>query len=897
MVLSEDKYNPAVIEPRWAQAWSHAQTFAAEPAALDAAAPSKSKADLGDTSCDSDKPFYVLEMFPYPSGSLHMGHVRNYTIGDVFARFYRMQGRQVLHPMGWDALGLPAENQAIAEGVAPQVRTPKNIAQMKEQLTRLGLAYDWSREFATCDSSYYRWNQWFFLQFLKKDWVYRRQATVNWCPGCNTILANEQVRDDATCWRGHAGVSQRQVPEWAFRITHFADDLLAGLKTLQDSWPTRITRQQHHWIGRSEGTKVQFRVAQSETSPDEAPTTLEVFTTRIDTLYGCTFVVLAPNHPEVARLCPAENQEAVAAFAREIAKQEPASRTDDKAAPQGVPLGRDVIHPITGAKLPIWLGSFVLADYGTGAVLAVPAHDHRDFRFAKHYDLPITQVIQDPSEDGAQASSPTAAFAGDGILINSKEHTGLTSADARAQLAALAQEQGFGGPTVQWHLRDWGFSRQRYWGTPIPIIYCKTHGAQPVPEADLPVMLPAFEDVSLTGTDGAPLAKLESFVATICPVCNGPAQRETETMDTFVDSAWYFARFLSPHDTTQAVDPKLAKKWLPVDVYVGGPEHAVMHLLYFRFWTRAMKALGLVDIDEPAKRLITQGMVNARAFRCPTHGYVAAKEVQDLPQDKQICPQCEAPLQSAIVKMSKSKFNGIDPMAIIERYGADTARLYTLFAAPPQKDLDWNPDGVEGVYRFVLRVYRLLAMQSMRAAPATPASSMEGCQDPDRKVRQAVHRTLQKVAGEIQERTHFNTAIAAMMTLCNTLYEHGLHEENCSVAAPVVKEALQIFAQMLAPFAPFLAEEMWHKLGHTSWIGQSRWPKVDAHALLADSMIIPVQVNGKRRGQIDVAVDTDQASIVAMAKGDPNVAKFLDQKDIVREIYVPKRLLNFVVRS
>ena len=854
------------IESRWQAAWRRADAFATR---------------------GEGRPFYVLEMFPYPSGDLHMGHVRNYTIGDVFARFARMQGHDVLHPMGWDALGLPAENQAIREKVAPQERTPKNIARMRDQMQRLGLAYDWSREIATYQPEYYRWNQWFFLRLLERDLVYRRQSTVNFCPGCDTVLANEQVRDDGTCWRGHPGVRERSVPEWAFRITAYAEPLLADLDKLE-AWPERIVSQQRHWIGKSVGARLRFAVA------DAPQTHVEVFTTRIDTLYGCTYVVLAPEHPLVATLTRPSERAAVDAFVARMAKTDAIARTAEGGVKEGVFTGAHVLHPLSGEPLPVWIANFVIGSYGTGAVMSVPAHDARDFAFAESYGLPVRPVVH-PADGSALETPLRAAYTADGVLQDSGPYSGMSGTEARQRLATDLEQRGIGAASVSWHLRDWGFSRQRYWGTPIPIVYCDTHGAVPVPEAELPVRLPDFADVTLTGEGGAPLAKLESFVRTTCPRCQAPARREVETMDTFVDSAWYFARFLSPQETSAPFDVAAADTWLPVDIYVGGPEHAVMHLLYFRFWTKVMRELGLVRIDEPVRRLITQGMVNAWAFRCPRHGYVPAAPLRALPEAERRCPTCAEPLSGGIEKMSKSKYNGVDPLELIDAYGADTARLYTLFAAPPEKDLEWNPDGVEGLQRFVARVGRLLTAQLPRLDGARPCRQQAGLDAPATAVRRAVHRCLAKVSEEMRGRNHFNTAIAAMMELVNVLHEHRLHEGG-NVAPPVCLEALLRLAQMLAPFAPHLAEEIWARCGGDGFVAHSRWPEADAAALQQDEVQLAVQVNGKLRAQISVGVAATAEEIKAAARADANVARYLEGQTIVKEVVVPKRLVNFVVR-
>ena len=868
-------YDPAHLEAHWQTVWDDRQAFA---------------------SRGTGTPYYALEMLPYPSGALHMGHVRNYAIGDAFARYHWMRGFDVLHPMGWDALGLPAENQAILENVAPQVRTPKNIVQMKAQMQRLGLGYDWQREIATYLPAYYRWNQWFFLQLLARDLVYRRQSTVNWCPGCNTVLANEQVRDDNSCWRGHPGVSQRSIPEWAFRITRYAEALLADLDQLTD-WPERIVSQQRHWLGRSEGACVRFAVAAPVATPSSGPVDLEIFTTRVDTLYGCTYLVLAPEHPAALSLTTAAQRPAVTAFVARMAGVERQARTAVGGDKEGIWTGAQAHHPLTQALVPIWLANFVLADYGTGAVMAVPAHDVRDFEFAAQYGLPIRAVVQAPA-------ATDLPYTGDGVLVDSGPYTGLASAAARQQLTAALVVSGQGAAQVTWHLRDWGFSRQRYWGTPIPVVHCPRDGVVPVAEADLPVLLPDFAEVSLTGEGGAPLARLPSFRDCVCPRCGGPAEREVETMDTFVDSAWYFARYLSPTADDVPFTATAAARWLPVDVYVGGPEHAVMHLLYFRFWTKVMRDLGLVQVDEPVRRLITQGMVNAAAYRCPQHGYLPAEgRRSDAPG---VCPKCAAPLQVAIEKMSKSKYNGIDPMALIDQYGADAARLYTLFAAPPEKDLEWSSEGVEGVARFLARTWRLYAAQRQRRnlATATLPTVMGDLGGADAAVRRATHRTLARIGEEMQGRNHFNTAIAAMMELVNTLHEHGLHRPEAAsgraateVAPAVAREALLLLAQMLAPFAPHLAEEIWHGLGGAGLVVHSAWPEADPSALVRDLVTVAVQVNGKLRGQLQITPEATAEEVVAQALAEPQVQRYLAQGTIKKHIYVPGRLLNFVVRS
>src|SRR5512140_2487113 len=640
-----ERYEPQSIERRWQERWNEAQCFAAgrRPEA---------------------EPRYVLEMFPYPSGAMHMGHARVYTIGDALARYLRMRGYDVLHPIGFDALGLPAENAALKDGKHPAARTRENIVAFRAELKSLGYAFDWDREIVTADPEYYRWNQWVFVKMLERGIVYRRQGKANWCTGCLTVIANEQVLDEERCERCGSQVVVKSIPEWAFRITAYADDLLKGLDELS-AWPDRITTMQRNWIGKSEGAEVSFAVEGSSER-------IGVFTTRLDTIHGCTYVVLAPEHPLVAKVTRPERQADVRAFVERMRTTEAAERTGENAPKEGVFTGAEAVNPYTGQRIPVWIANFVLAEYGTGAVMSVPAHDQRDFEFARKYGLPIRVVIQPASGERLPAGDELkAASTPDGVLVDSGPYTGLDSAEARRRMSADARSRGFGHATVRWHLRDWGFSRQRYWGTPIPIVYCPDHGAVPVPSQDLPVTLPP--EPIITGKGEPPLAKVAEFVNTTCPRCGKPARREVETMDTFVDSSWYYARYLSPHDSERPFDPEAAKRWLPVDVYVGGPEHAVMHLLYFRFWHRVMRKLGLVQEDEPARRLVTQGIVNGPDGR----------------------------------KMSKRWGNVVQPGPMVDRYGADTLRLFILFAAPPEKDIDWSDEQVDGLFRFLARVWRL----------------------------------------------------------------------------------------------------------------------------------------------------------------------------------------------
>jgi leucyl-tRNA synthetase len=831
-----ERYEPQSIEPRWQKRWDEAGTFRAghRPDA---------------------EPRYVLEMFPYPSGAMHMGHARVYVIGDALARHLRMRGYDVLHPIGYDALGLPAENAAIKDGRHPAERTRENIVTFTADLKLLGYSFDWDRAIVTADPEYYRWNQWFFVKMLEAGIAYRREGKANWCTGCNTVIANEQVLEkegEKTCERCGSPVLEKVIPEWAFRITDFAQDLLDGLDTLAD-WPERVTAMQRNWIGKSEGAEVRFPVQGSDQG-------IAVFTTRVDTIYGCTYVVLAPEHPMVAALTAPARRAEVEAFAARMKRTDTAQRTGEDAPKEGVFTGAHAVNPFTGEAVPVWIANFVLAEYGTGAVMSVPAHDQRDFEFAKKYGLPIRTVIQPAQGERTPAGDVLpAATTEDGVLEGSGPFTGLPSAEARRRMSAHAAEQGFGKGTVRWHLRDWGFSRQRYWGTPIPIIHCAEHGAVPVPEKDLPVVLPP--QAIITGTGEPPLAKVPEFVNTTCPICGKPARREVETMDTFVDSSWYYARYLSPHDSTRPFDPALAKRWLPVDVYVGGPEHAVMHLLYFRFWHRVMQRLGLVREAEPVKRLVTQGIVNGKDGR----------------------------------KMSKRWGNVVAPGPLVKRFGADAARMFVLFAAPVEKDIDWSDEQVEGIQRFLARTWRaFLARQDAFGAPRAAAARAQG---PFLELRRRTHRTVKRVTEGFEGELKFNTSISALMELVNDLT--ALPAATTEADRAAVAEALEALATLLAPFAPHVAEELWHELmgpqAKEQVLADGPWPTWDPALVVADMVTVAVQVNGKLRGEVQAAAGASEAEVRALAEGDEKVKAHLAGKTVRKVVYVPRRLVNFVV--
>lgn len=852
----QERYNPAEIEQRWQRVWEKRQAFAAETD------PSRPK-------------YYLLEMFPYPSGRIHMGHVRNYSIGDVVARFKRLQGYNVLHPMGWDAFGMPAENAAIQHGTHPAVWTEENIRNMRQQLRRMGLSYDWDRELATCSPDYYRWEQLIFLKMLEKGLAYKKSAAVNWCPDCETVLANEQV-EDGCCWRCDSTVEQKELDQWFFRITRYADELLNRTEQLP-GWPESVLTMQRNWIGRSHGCEIDFAV-------DGVDKKIRVFTTRQDTLAGATFMSLAPEHPLALQLTTEEHQDAVRAFIEKVGKVEKIDRTSDDLEKEGVFTGRYCLNPLTGEKLPVFLANFVLMDYGTGAVMAVPAHDQRDFEFARKYQLPIRVVIQ-PEGETLEPERMQDAWAGDGQMVNSGTFDGMSNAEGKQRVADYLKEQGLGEPTINYRLRDWLVSRQRYWGTPIPVVYCDACGTVPVPEADLPVTLPT--DVKFTGEGGSPLKSLTSFIETVCPACGQAARRETDTFDTFVESSWYFLRYASPHYDQGPIERRAVDYWLPVDQYIGGVEHAVLHLLYSRFWTKVMRDLDLVSIDEPFTNLLTQGMVCMETRSCPEHGWLYPEEVDS----SGVCRKCE---QTVVAgrneKMSKSRKNVIDPDGLINRYGADTARLFTLFASPPEKDLEWNEQGVEGCFRFLNRVWRLVYEQRdvVLAATVPTGDNLEG---EARELRQQVHKTIKKVTEDINGRFHFNTAIAAVMELVNAISTFAGKMEH----AGVLKEAFETVVRLLNPFVPHLAEELWQQLGHDQPLDALGWPAWDEKALVTDTVLMVVQVNGKVRGKVVVSAEADRPAIERAALEDPNVQRYVEEKTVRKVIVVPGRLVNVVV--
>ena len=863
----EERYQPEAIEQKWQRLWESQQAFRVH--------------------VDPNKPkYYVLEMFPYPSGRIHMGHVRNYSIGDVVARYKRMRGFNVLHPMGWDAFGLPAENAAIERGVHPQAWTEENILYMKNQLKRLGLSYDWDRQIATCAPDYYRWNQWIFLQFFKKGLAYKKNSFVNWCPSCETVLANEQVID-GHCWRCDSEVTQKELEQWFFRITDYAEELLRDLDQLP-GWPDKVLTMQRNWIGKSVGAEIDFPLVGRTGA-------LRIFTTRQDTIFGATFVSLAVEHSMALSLAAGTPQEAaVRRFIDRFKNISQTKRGAEEGQKEGVFTGAYCTNPFTQENIPIYLANFVLMEYGTGAVMAVPAHDQRDFEFAKKYHLPIRVVIQPPNQklDGKSLSE---AYVDDGVMMNSGDFSGLSSTVGKEQIAVRAEANGWGKKAIRYRLRDWGVSRQRYWGTPIPIVYCEKCGTVPVPEDQLPVKLP--DDVPFTGKGGSPLSESKTFVEVACPNCRGRARRETDTMDTFVDSSWYFLRYASPHESYAPFDKEQGDYWMAVDQYIGGVEHAVLHLLYARFFTKALRDLGLTRTGEPFTNLLTQGMVSKETYRCPEHNWLFPGELVGSEKEGWKCPQCGRPVERGRVeKMSKSKKNIVDPEDLVNLYGADTARLFTLFAAPPEKDLEWSDQGVEGAYRFLTRLWRFVHQHRTIWSSVPKNDTGDELSVELRDLRRMVHRTIKKVTGDIDGRFHFNTAIAAIMELFNALNAQTAKSVSGG-AQSVVKEGVETIVRLLAPFVPHVAHGLWEEMGREDGSLESIWPTYSEDALAEEQLLIVVQVNGKIRGKITVPAEVSQDHIEKNALADPKVMGFIDGKTVRRVVYVPRRLVNIVVEG
>jgi len=841
--VRDERYDAKSVETKWFDRWQQdSALYAAEP--------------------NSTKPkYYVLEMLPYPSGALHMGHVRNYAIGDALARYMWMNGYNVLHPMGWDSFGLPAENAAIQNNTPPREWTLRNIANMKAQMKRLGFAYDWSREVTTCFPEYYRWNQWFFLKMYERGLACRKKSKVNWCPKCATVLANEQVVG-GNCWRHEdTPVEQRELEQWFLRITKYADELLRDLSKL-DGWPEKVRTMQRNWIGRSEGALVDFDLGGTVGS---AGSTITVFSTRVDTIYGATSVQLAPQHPIVADLT-ANNPDLRAKVDQLITEQRKAKEVGDigEIEKHGIFTGRYAKNPYNQEPLPVWVANYILMDYGTGAIMSVPAHDERDYEFAKKYKLPIRVVVLPLGGDSDETvTEPQLPFvAEDGLVVNSGQFSGLTSQEALKKMAEYAEQNGFGKATVTFRIKDWGISRQRYWGTPIPMLYCEKDGIVPVPEKDLPVILPDHVDITLTG--GSPLGRLPEFVNATCPRCGGPARRETDTMDTFVDSSWYFYRYTDAHNDAAPFNSATAAYWFGdagIDQYIGGVEHAILHLIYSRFWTKVMRDLGLVQNAEPVERLFTQGMV-----------------IKDG------------------AKMSKSLGNIVSPDQMVARYGADAARLYSLFAAPPDRDLDWQDTGIEGIHRFLGRVYRFLLRNAKPHSPDWRKPLAQDLSGEARQIQRKLHQTIKRVTDDFRGRWHFNTCIAAIMELVNELYAAEEKIAQGVIPASLLAEVQRDLVLLMAPFAPYLAHELWEMLGEKGSLLRAPWPKYDPALAKEEEVEIPVQVNGKLRGRVLVPADAGESLVKERALADEKVKAAIAGKQIGKTIYVPGKLLNFVVR-
>ncbi|WBF67497.1 leucine--tRNA ligase [Desulfovibrio subterraneus] len=826
------KYDPQAIETKWQRIWAENGDFHT------------------DHTSDKEK-YYVLEMFPYPSGNIHMGHVRNYSIGDVVARFKRMQGCNVMHPMGWDAFGLPAENAAIKNNIHPAKWTYANIDNMRAQLKRLGYSYDWRRELATCDREYYRWEQLFILKFYEKGLLYRKQQPQNWCPTCNTVLANEQV-EDGKCWRCDSIVEQKDLAQWFLKITDYAEELLADLDKLKGGWPDRVISMQENWIGKSVGAEITFDIENSDDS-------ITVFTTRPDTVFGVTFMSLAPEHPLVEKLIAGKPQaEEVHAFVERIRNMDRIERTSDTLEKEGVFTGAYCINPLNGAKVPVYVANFVLASYGTGAVMAVPAHDQRDFEFARKYNLPMQVVIQ-PEGQSLDTASMEEAFTANGVMVNSGQFDGTSNEEGKALVADWLQDNNRGKRTTNYRLRDWNISRQRYWGSPIPMVYCDTCGIVPEKEENLPIVLPLEVQ---THPDGrSPLGDTPDFYECTCPKCGQKARRETDTMDTFVESSWYYARYTDARQDNAPFTPEALSYWAPVDQYIGGVEHAILHLLYSRFFTKALRDCGFLNFDEPFKNLLTQGMVLMDG-----------------------------------AKMSKSKGNVVDPTEMIARYGADTVRLFCLFAAPPERDFDWSDTGIEGANRFVKRIWRLVEEQMDVLSAVAPCSSTAAhCTSDEAKgIRNKEHTAAKKAGEDIRQRFQFNTAIAAVMELVNDLYlakDKLREDENGRI---VLSSAVSTVLALMAPMTPHLCEELWQAIGHDTRLAFAPWPTYNEEAMVKDVVTVVVQVNGKVRARLEVPADADQEAVKTLALNDENVAKHVEDLTVRKVIVIPGKLVNVV---
>jgi leucyl-tRNA synthetase len=862
----EAKYDPKEIEPKWQRIWDEQRLF------------------YVSENADKAK-YYLLEMFPYPSGRIHMGHVRNYTIGDVVGRYKTMRGFNVIHPMGWDAFGMPAENAAIKAGSHPATWTYNNIAQMKEQLKQMGFSYDWSRELATCDVSYYRWEQLMFLKMYERGLAYREEAYVNWCSTCQTVLANEQV-EAGLCWRCSQAVEQKEMAQWFFKITDYADELLEYCDNLP-GWPERVLTMQRNWIGKSHGAIIHFPLEDSKEP-------IKVFTTRQDTVFGATFMSLAVEHPLSLELCQGRpEEETVKEFIAKTKRVQRSERTSEFLKKEGVFTGAYCHNPMTGDRMPIYVANFVLMEYGTGAVMAVPTHDQRDFEFAKAYGLPL-KVVVNPLGGELVADSMEEAYEGDGILVNSGEFNGMESSVARKAINEYLESHGLGEGAITYRLRDWLISRQRYWGAPIPMIYCDRCGVVPVPEEDLPVVLPL--EANLTSAGGTPLPTLQEFVETTCPGCGGGAKREVDTMDTFVESSWYFNRYTCPDYQIGPLDKARNDYWMPVDQYIGGIEHAVLHLLYSRFFTKVLRDMGLVGQDEPFVNLLTQGMVCKETLRCSQHGWLDPRDVIEEESEVYTCRTCGRRAEvGRKEKMSKSRGNVVDPGDLVERYGADTVRLFCLFASPPEKDLEWSDRGVEGSARFLNRLWRLVYEEHEKLRGVSPYDGSEPLEGDLRALHRKTHQTIQKVTDDIEQRFHFNTAISAVMELVNTIYQFRSENGRGPEAFPVLRLAVETAVILISPMVPHIADEMWYVLGHGRSVVQEPWPEWDEEAVSEDMQLIVVQVNGRLRNRIYVSPSASHEEVKKAALSDERIKNFIGDQLVRKVVVVPGKLVNVVL--
>jgi leucyl-tRNA synthetase len=866
----KEKYFPQEIEQKWQKRWADEKTFEV-------------------TEDPSREKFYCLEMLAYTSGRAHIGHVSNFTIGDALSWYKRMRGFNVLHPFGWDAFGQPAETAAIKDGTDPEKFTRDAIAYMKWQFQKMGIGYDWSREIATCDPGYYKWNQWFFIRMFERGMLYRKNAPVNWCPKEDISLSNEQA-SGGVCWRCGSPVIQKELMQWFARITDYADQLLDDLEKLEGGWPERVITQQRNWIGRSRGAEVRFEIA-------DTIDTVTVFTTRIDTIFGANAIVLAPEHPLLAKIVEGKPQrDEVLAFAEQLKQEKRAQTTLEEVEKKGIFTGGWAVNPFNRERLPIWIANFVLIEYGTGAIMAVPAGDERDFEFSRKYDLSFRQIklTQDGREiPPEEMDAPDESWT---VTVNTGQWSGLSSEEANRLMTEYAEANGFGKGAITYKLRDWGISRQRYWGTPVPMIHCERDGIVPVPDDQLPVVLPKGVNLKVEG--GSPLDHVPEYVNVTCPRCGGPARRDTDTMDTFVDSNWYYFRYCDPKNDSAPFDAEKIHYWLPVDQYIGGIEHAVLHLIYTRYWTKVMRDLGLIKLDEPVKRLLTQGMINKETYRCPEHEWLFPEEVTE----EKTCKFCGKPVEvGRIEKMSKSKKNAVDPIEMIEIHGADSLRLFVLFAGPPEKDKEWSDSGFEGAARYLQRVWRIAYKWQPRIVDQSVAPLEQSeLNDYQRRLRRRTHQIVRAITENLEERLHLNTCISSLMELTNEIstFDQAV-EKNSSVSdsdIQVAREAFEALIPMLAPFAPHISEELWESFGHTKSLAQSLWPEFNVELTREEEIEVAIQVNGKLRSRIFASPEASDDDLRSAALSDEKVLAAMAGKDVLKVIVIPRKLVNIVVK-